>query len=243
MARGRRRETARKRCGDRDAGGAAARAGRAAGGRGERVRRAGGEDVVTGVIRAARLREPIVLLRGLPERPAPAPAVDAQVKTAPSTEPPAPKISYEDYKQRFQAELDALGAEARERGYAEGREAGRAKATSDHAAQLKALAGLVRGARERLDQGLGELSDMAAEVVYEALCKLLGQALASREGVVAAVREVVRRARERTRLTVRVSPSDHAAIREHLATVLEGLEAGQVEVVADERVELGGCLL
>jgi flagellar assembly protein FliH len=75
------------------------------------------------------------------------------------------------------------------------------------------------------------------------VCKLLGQALASREGVTAAVREVVRRARERSRLTLRVSPSDYALIREHLATVLEGLEAGQVEVVSDERVHLGGCLL
>jgi len=198
---------------------------------------------MTGVIRAARLREPVVLLRNLQEPPAAAHAVDAQVKAAPSAEPPAPKISYDEYKQRFQAELEALGAEARERGYAEGREAGRAKAASDHAAQIKALAGLVRGARERLDAGIGELSELAVEVVYESVCKLLGQALAGRAGVIAAVREVVRRARERSRLTVRVSPSDYVLIREHLATVLEGLEAGQVEVAADERVELGGCLL
>jgi flagellar assembly protein FliH len=185
---------------------------------------------VTGVIRAARLREPVVLLRNLQERPAPAQAVDAQVKTAPSAEPPAPKISYDEYKQRFQEELAALSAEARERARAEGREAGRAKAAAEHAAQIKALAAVVRGARERVDAGIGDLSEMAVEVVYEAVCKLLGQSLASREGVIAAVREVVRGARERSRLTLRVSPSDYALIREHLATVLEGLEAGQVEV-------------
>jgi len=198
---------------------------------------------MTGVIRAARLREPVVLLRNLQERPAPAHAADAQVKAAPSAEPPTPKISYEEYKQRHREELEALGAEAHERARLEGREAGRAKAASEHAAQIKALAGLVRGARERLDAGIGDLSEMAAEVVYEAVCKLLGQALASREGVTAAVREVVRRARERSRLILRVSPSDYALVREHLATVLEGLEAGQVEVAADERVALGGCLL
>jgi flagellar biosynthesis/type III secretory pathway protein FliH len=198
---------------------------------------------MTGVIRAARLREPVVLLRNHQERPASAHAVDAQVKAPPSAEPPAPKISYDEYKQRFQEELEALSAEARERARLEGREAGRAKAASDHAAQIKALAGLVRGARERLDAGIGDLSELAVEVVYESVCKLLGQALAGREGVIAAVREVVRRARERSRLTLRVSPSDYALIREHLATVLEGLEAGQVEVAADERVELGGCLL
>ena len=198
---------------------------------------------MTGVIRAARLREPVVLLRNLQERPAPAHAVDAQVKAAPSSEPAAPKISYEEYRQRYREELEALGAEVRERARLEGREAGQAKAASEHAAQIKALAGLVRGARERLDADIGDLSELAVEVVYESVCKLLGQALAGREGVIAAVREVVRRARERSRLSLHVSPSDYALIREHLAAVLEGLEAGQVEVVSDERVQLGGCLL
>ena len=125
---------------------------------------------MSGVIRAPRLREPVVLLRSLQERPAPAHTVDAQVKAAPSAEPPAPKISYDEYKERFQGELEALSAEALERALLEGREAGRAKAASEHAAQLKALAGLVRGARERLDAGIGDLSEMAAEVVYEAVC-------------------------------------------------------------------------
>lgn len=197
---------------------------------------------MTGIIRAAKLREPVVLLRSQ-EPPAHAHAADAQVKAAPAAEPVAPKISYDEYQQRFHDELEALRAEARERGYAEGREAGGAKAASEHAAQIKALAGLVRGARERLDAGIGELSELTVELVYESVCKLLGQALAGREGVIAAVREVVRRARERSRLALRVSPSDYALIREHLATVIEGLEAGQVEVAADERVELGGCLL
>ena len=56
---------------------------------------------MSGVIRAPRLREPVVLLRSLQERPAPAHTVDAQVKAAPSAEPPAPKISYDEYKERF----------------------------------------------------------------------------------------------------------------------------------------------
>jgi flagellar assembly protein FliH len=196
---------------------------------------------MTRIIHSARLREP-VLLR-VQSRAAPPPATDAQVKAAPDAAPSVPDISYAEYEQRFAAELQALRDEARERGRQEGREAGLAKAAAEHAAQLKALAGLVRGARSRLDEGIGELSEIGAEVVYEAVCKLLGQAFASREGVIAAVREVVRGARERSRLTVRVSPADYATIRAHLDTVLEGLEAGAAEVVADERVELGGCLL
>ena len=198
---------------------------------------------MTSIIHSVRLKEPVLLLRSVQERAAPPVVFSLQKEPPASPQPAAPEISYEEYKQRFALELEALRAEARERGLQEGRETGLAKARSEHAAQIKGLAAVVRSARGRLDEGIGELSEMGAEVVYEAVCKLLGQALTSREGVVAAVREVVRRARERSRLTLRVSPSDYAALREHLDTVLEGLEAGQAELVSDERVELGGCLL
>src|SRR6266542_2940076 len=59
----------------------------------------------------------------------------------------------------------------------------------------------------------------------------------------AAAREAVRRARDRSRLIVRVSPADFDVIRQNRDEILEGLEAGHVEIAADDRVELGGCLL
>jgi flagellar assembly protein FliH len=196
------------------------------------------------IIHAARLREPVLLLRKVGERaPAAAQPPTVQAEAAVRMQPATPQISYDEYRSRFRVELDALRAEAREGGWQEGREAGLAKAMAEHGAQLESLAALVRSLRRRLDEGIGELSQLGAEVVYEAVCKLLGQALATREGVSAAVREVVRRARDRTRLVLRVSTADYPMIREHLATILEGLETGQVEVAADERVELGGCLL
>lgn len=194
------------------------------------------------LIHAPHLREPVLLLRKAPQGRL-EPIAMTHVEPPAAAEPQAPDISYQEYQQRFQVELEALRAEARERGWQEGREAGLAKARAEQASQLQALAALLRSARAALDEGIGELSELGAEVVYEAVCKLLGQALTQREGVVAAVREVVRRARERSRLTLRVSPSDFPVIREHLATVLDGLEAGQAEVVADERIALGGCLL
>lgn len=195
---------------------------------------------MTSLIRSARLREPVLLLRQGAERAAPARPAPEPVRAA---EPAAPEISYEEYQERFRGELERLRAEAHERGQREGREAGAAQALAEQRAQLAALGALVRSARERLDHGIGELSELGAEIAHEALCKLLGEALASRDGTLAAVREVVRRARERSRLTLRVSLADHGLIREHLPLILDGLEAGQAEVVADERVALGGCLL
>jgi len=200
------------------------------------------------VMHSVRLREPVLLLRNAPGREAPAQILAAEPRAEPPqfaarAAPAAPEISYEEYKQRFAVELEAHRQEAAERGWQEGREAGLAKAMSEHAAQLKALGALLHSARSRLDEGIGELSELGAEIAFEAVCKVLGQALTTREAVLAAVRETVRRARDRSQLTLRVSPADFAAIREHLGTVLDGLEAGQVEVAADDRVELGGCLL
>jgi flagellar assembly protein FliH len=198
------------------------------------------------VIRSVSLREPVLLLRNVRSRELPGEIRDAALEAELPQElaaPAAPEICYEEYKQRFALELEAQRQEAAERGWQEGREAGLAKAMSEQAAQLKALGALLRSARGRLDDGIGELSELGAQIAFEAVCKVLGQAMTTRESVLAAVRETVRHARDRSRLTLRVSPADFAAIREHLDTVLEGLEAGQVEVAADERVELGGCLL
>jgi len=162
---------------------------------------------------------------------------------APAAQPPVVEISYGEYKQRFAAELDAERGEAHETGLREGREAGLAKAQSEHASQLQALATVVRSARTRIEEGIEDLTDVGVEIVFEAVCKVLGQALVDREGVLAAVREPVRRARDRSRLIVRVSPLDFDVIRQNRDKILEGIEAGQVEIAADDRVELGGCLL
>jgi flagellar biosynthesis/type III secretory pathway protein FliH len=197
------------------------------------------------VIRSVSFSEPVLLLRNAPGRPVPGelPCERELEAEPPMAVPAAPEISYEEYERRFAVELEAQRQEAAERGWLEGREAGLAKAASEQAAQLKALGALLRSARGRLDEGIGELSELGAQIAFEAVCKVLGQAMATREGALAAVRETVRRARERSRLTLRVSPGDFAMLHQHLDAVLEGLEAGQVEVAADERVELGGCLL
>jgi flagellar assembly protein FliH len=211
---------------------------------------------MSAVIRSVKLlKEPVTLPRNGVGRPGVVEAFSAARAPrglehraraplpAPAAQPPIVEISYEEYKQRFAAELDAERHEAREKGLREGREAGLAKALSEHASQLQALATVVRSARTRLEEGIGDLADVGAEIAFEAACKVLGQALADRDGIIAAVREAVRRARDRSRLIVRVSPADFDLIRDNRVKILEGLDAGRVEIAADDRVELGGCLL
>ena len=191
------------------------------------------------VIHSARLvQEPVVLARNGHPRPLPA----APVPQILAPQPP-PQPSYEEYKQRFAGELETERREARERGWQEGREAGAANAAAEHASQIEALASLARAARKRLEDAFDDLSDIGAEIAFEAVCKILGQALTDRDSVVSVVRELARRARDRSRLVLRVSPADFELLSASRERILEGLEAGQVEIAADERVELGGCLL
>ena len=57
------------------------------------------------------------------------------------------------------------------------------------------------------------------------------------------VRQVIRRTKERTKLVVRVSPADWSILEGNEAALVEGLSVDAVELFADDRVQVGGCLL
>jgi flagellar assembly protein FliH len=73
--------------------------------------------------------------------------------------------------------------------------------------------------------------------------KIIGEAFTDRDVVISAMREVIRRTKERTELVVRISPADWAMLDGYQEQLTAGLNVGSVEIVADERVQLGGCLL
>ncbi|HEX9812988.1 MAG TPA: FliH/SctL family protein [Burkholderiales bacterium] len=152
-------------------------------------------------------------------------------------------VTYEEYKQRLESESAELERKTRsegfERGYAEGLE----RAQSENAEQREALAKLVASARESLDQAMEGVSEIGTEIVCEALAKIVGQAMTERQVVTSAIREVIRRAKDRTKLVIRVSRSDWRLLEGYHDQLTEGLNAGSVEIVPDEHVQLGGCVL
>jgi flagellar assembly protein FliH len=211
---------------------------------------------MAGLIRAARLaKEPLVLRPATPLAPAPV------IKAMPAPEPVAhpPAQSFEDFQRQMGEELEQLRRGAREeglrQGHEEGRRAGReqgvleghelaqAKVQAAMGAEVDAMRALLGSMRAELDRRIDGLEDLCAEIAFEAVAKVLGQSGAQPAAVTAMVREVVRRARDRSRLVVRVSPRDYGLIEAHRERILEGFDSGRVELVADDRVELGGCLL
>jgi flagellar assembly protein FliH len=157
--------------------------------------------------------------------------------------PPEPRMTYAEFAESLGERLDAKFEEAREQGLKEGREQGQGEMEAAHAEQLAAMKDFLRDARQRLGMEVVGLAEVASEVVYEAVIKILGQTSQSPEGVAAIVHEVIRGAKDRSRLLVRVRRADFAWIQQSRDRILDGLDTGSVEFVADDRVILGGCIL
>lgn len=182
-----------------------------------------------------------------PRAPVAAPSAAAEVPppvvVAEPVPPPPPAPTYEEFRSRFREELEQEREEARRQAHAEGTAQAQREVQEQYRAEIDSLKSLLRSAREQLDQQYDSVVDAAAEAVFEAVSRMLGESYRERTGVTAVVREVVRAAKDRSRLVVRVHPDDLAVLNVCVDDVGRGLSSGTIETVADDRVVLGGCLL
>lgn len=152
-------------------------------------------------------------------------------------------LTYEEYKQRFIEDLEELRQQVRAEGFSQGKQEGQLAAQAEYQQCLAALRAIIMAAQQSQQQGMDDLGDTAVEIVHAAVVKILGEGLSDKEVALAAVREALRRCKDRSRLLLRVAPGDLEMLNEMRASLLEGMNAGQVDIIADERVELGGCVL
>jgi flagellar assembly protein FliH len=171
------------------------------------------------------------------------------VPTAPLTceQPVSAQIpainSYKEYFEKFNDELSQLRTEAAEQGHREGLEAGREEALQEMAQGRKQLAALISKLGFEYERDLDGIAEIGAEIVFEAVTRIIGSSYIDRAGVTAVVREVIGHAKDRSRLVIRVSPSDYQEVRAAHEEFVEAGNSQMVEILADHRVELGGCLL
>lgn len=150
---------------------------------------------------------------------------------------------YAELKSEYAAAAEAERTNAKERGYEEGYRVGHAKGSEEYSQLIETYAELVSGARTALEGSIVGLTDIVAELAFEAAIKILGTSMIERDGVVAVVRELLDRASSSTKLLIRVSPQDYEILSSQRAKLLSGFETSQVEIISDDRVVLGGCLL
>lgn len=159
----------------------------------------------------------------------------------PDVGPPA--LTKDELKILFSDELRILQEEAAKLGHEEGTTEGQAKAQQQYAAGIASLERVVMMLGDSLDKGIDGLTEIGAEVVFEAVVKIIGRSYIDQSGVLDVVKEVIRQAKDRSRLLIRVNPADYRDLMAERESLTEGLNVQHLEFSADDRVELGGCLL
>ncbi|NIA55042.1 hypothetical protein HAV22_15505 [Massilia sp. TW-1] len=164
-----------------------------------------------------------------PSTPAPAPAQQAPVPAAVTA------AQQEAERRKVQAELAELRAEAERRGYAVGHEKGEADARRQLQAQIDRFQGLAAQLVQARATVLADAEDGIVELAFAALCRILGEQAASRDGVHAMVARCAADVREREQVGIRLHPDDVALL---------GDGAGHhARISADPGIVLGGCIV
>lgn len=160
------------------------------------------------------------------EPPSPSPSTDA-------AEPPAPAPDPEE-----------IAAAAFEEGFRRGYEEGKRLAEEEQRKSTRKLARLARTALQDasellrgLEQELVELSLAIAEKVLEREVRL------DPEIVLSVVRAALDEIDSATAVRVRVNPQDYELVASWWETVVRKPLANKSQVVADERVQAGGCVI
>jgi flagellar assembly protein FliH len=134
-----------------------------------------------------------------------------------------------------------------EAGHAAGHEAGlaagQAAGQADWADRSTRLDALLASIQAQLVEGVTGHEDLMVELAFEAVVRILGQAAPTAQGVRGLVREAIGALRDREQVRVRLAPPDAELLRA-MRGELAGLAGSTgLEIVADETIELGGCLL
>jgi flagellar assembly protein FliH len=141
-------------------------------------------------------------------------------------------------------DVEALASEARERGYAEGYAEGLRQAQVAQGAALAQLAALVENA---VHQTSGFTQGLEAQLVELALAvaeKVLEREVSIDPALVVGVlRGALQEMQEAASVQVRVNPRDHEVVAEHWDVLLRRPVAERSQLIADERIQCGGCVL
>jgi len=151
----------------------------------------------------------------------------------------------------LQRGLDELGdserARARAEGHAAGLEEGRAVAAGELARTREDLVSRANGTLSALEQAhraaLSNLESGAGEVAFAAVCHLVGRQAATRPFVLGLVEQICRQLRTDVSAMARMHPRDIDTLYELLQDGELRVHSLGVEVVPDESLELGGCVI
>jgi flagellar assembly protein FliH len=144
---------------------------------------------------------------------------------------------------RMKHEVEAIRQDAVEAGRESGYRDGQQQAMGELRQKMQQLDRLFKALEQtRTDQLLAAEADLA-EVVFASVTKILGEALTNPEAVIGVVRQVIKQLVSRDHLVIHLSAEDKQLLERLSDKQLKHAFGEVVELVADPRVELGGCLV
>lgn len=140
-------------------------------------------------------------------------------------------------------EVTRIYESAKNEGYLAGRKTGETSARAEIEKKVEMMGAISAGAEHAFELEQQQLQGLCVDVITEALVKICGPILGSEEAAIGAVKQVLSRVREERELVLRVSRDDIDLIQRQEADIAQMLGGRKYEIVADSRVELGGCLV
>lgn len=133
----------------------------------------------------------------------------------------------------LRANAERSARELREAAYQEGREAAMLEITQ-----------LLLDIRQRRETALVEVEEDVLRLAVKLAEKIIGREIEQRDTTLAdIVSTALRHARQQEMLVVRVNPTDLASIQAQRESIDSAARARFLDIVADPRVERGGCLI
>lgn len=130
----------------------------------------------------------------------------------------------------------ALDAAVRQ-GYAEGQQ----KAQQQVNEKLQQLAQLMKNMSQQQQDLAQSHEDHLVDIIFAAICKIMGDHWIAQEGVLAVVKQVMTQINQQHGLKIYVAPADYIFLSEHQSRIIPPDCLSSVTLVQDEKIELGGC--
>lgn len=149
----------------------------------------------------------------------------------------------QEVQQAAETEIEALKNAALEEARGQAEDEAKAEANKVLDAKLAELDEVIGRLSGHVDAAVEGVGDMAAEVAFATVCKLLGETAHSAEGVFQLTKQVLSRLSRSGEVIVRVRPRDMELLQGQIGALERTGYGLQLRLVADESIHLGGCVL
>lgn len=145
-------------------------------------------------------------------------------------------------------ELETLRTEAKlaahDQGFTEGFAAGEEEARASWGARLESLTSLASTLGSEYRSSVEQaVEDDVVALAYAAVCRIVGSTVVTRDGMAELIRQLVDELNHTDEFRVCVSTDDYEMLRGHDWSTAPEAGRQEFELVADERIQTGGCIV